>query len=116
PLDRSTFQSAKLDWQSANEEKGKKRLALVQHLLAIRHREIVPRISGAAFGEAHAADNGLLTASWHMGDGTTLQLIANLSAASLVHRVAPNPAPQLWGNEASDKSRPWSVLGSLAAR
>ena len=34
---------------------GTKRLALVQELLAIRRREIVPRLAGAAFGEAHAA-------------------------------------------------------------
>ena len=32
-------------------------------LLAIRQREIIPRLAGAAFGDAQAADNGLLTAA-----------------------------------------------------
>jgi len=42
PLDPLTFQSAILDWQSLNEQAGRKRLALVQNLLAMRRREIVP--------------------------------------------------------------------------
>ena len=63
----------------ATSRTGRRRLALVQELLAIRRREIVPRLAGATFGDAQAADNGLLTAHWRMGDGTTLSLIANLS-------------------------------------
>jgi len=44
----------------------KKRLALVRELLSIRAREIVPRLAGARFGDAHAADDGLLTANWRL--------------------------------------------------
>ena len=58
----------------ANSRQAQQRLALVRELLAIRQREIVPRLAGAAFGDAHAADNGLLTAHWRMGDGATLRL------------------------------------------
>ncbi len=83
PLNPSTFQSAVLDWDARNEPAGHKRLALVQDLLAMRRREIIPRLAGARFGDAHAADNGLLTASWRMGDGATLQLTANLSASEI---------------------------------
>ena len=79
PLAASTFQSAVLDWDARDAADGRKRLALVRELLAIRRREIVPRLAGAAFGDAHAADDGLLTAHWRMGDGATLQLVANLS-------------------------------------
>ena len=44
---QSTFQSAVLDWDARNEPAGRKRLALVRELLAIRRREIVPRLAGA---------------------------------------------------------------------
>ena len=69
----ATFQSAVLDWNERDEPAAQRRLTLVQELLAIRRREIVPRLAGAAFGEAKAADNGLLTAHWRMGDGATLR-------------------------------------------
>ena len=80
PLDPATFQSAVLDWASRGEQApAASGWRWCRQLLAIRRREIVPRLAGAAFGEAHAADNGLLTASWRMGDGATLRLMANLS-------------------------------------
>src|SRR5947208_4392438 len=78
PLAESTFQSAILDWESRNDTTGNKRLELVQELLETRRREIIPRLAGAAFGDAHA-DNGLLTASWRMGDGAILRVTGNLS-------------------------------------
>ncbi len=79
PLELSTVQSATLDWAEPDAEPGRTRLKLVQQLLRIRRREIVPRLAGARFGAAHASDHGLLTAHWPMGDGATLSLIANLS-------------------------------------
>ena len=87
PLAPSTFQSAVLDWES-RDTAGQKRLALVRDLLSIRAREIVPRLAGARFGDAHAADNGLLTANWRLGDGATLKLTANLSNAVVAHQAS----------------------------
>ena len=104
-----------LDWESRNEQPGKKRLALVQQLLTIRRREIVPRLAGAAFGDAHAADNGLLTASWRMGRGATLQLMANLSNSEIVHKRSEATGTTLWG-ETSDVIAPWLVLWRLEAQ
>ena len=54
PLDESTFQSAVLDWDARATAGATQRLALVRELLAIRRREIVPRLAGAAFGEPQA--------------------------------------------------------------
>jgi malto-oligosyltrehalose trehalohydrolase len=115
PLDRSTFQSAVLDWESRNEAAAKKRLALVRQLLAIRRREIIPRLVGAAFGEAHATDNGLLTVSWRMGDGATLRLTANLSARAIEHHSV-RAGKMIWGGEAGELIPPWSVFWQLEAR
>ena len=116
PLAKSTFQSAILDWESRHEAPGKKRLALVQNLLAIRRREIVPRLAGASFGDAHAADNGLLTAHWRMGDGATLQLVANLSNSEIARKASAASGTSIWGGEAGDLMPPWSVFWRIGGR
>ncbi len=116
PLDPSTFQSAVLDWDSREAPAGRKRLALVGRLLAIRHHEIVPRLVGASFDDAHATNDGLLAAHWRMGDGTTLRLLANLSDMP-VARGADKPTDTvIWGDEAGHLILPWSVVWRLEAR
>ena len=109
PLDQSTARSAVLDWAARDGEPGRTRLALVRELLAIRRREIVPRLAGARFGEAHAADNGLLTANWRMGDRTTLRLVANLSERGVTHASPQMPGTLLWGSALSESMPAWSV-------
>lgn len=116
PLASSTFQSAVLDWESRNDPAGQKRLALVQQLLVIRRREIVPRLAGATFGDAHAADNGLLTASWQMGDRAILRLEANLSNREIGRDGSEMTNPPLWGEQTGDLIPPWSVRWRLEAR
>jgi maltooligosyltrehalose trehalohydrolase len=106
-LAASTRDSAVLDWDSRDAPAGRKRLTMVRELLQVRRREIVPRLAGAAFGQADAADNGLLTALWRMGDGTTLRLAANLSEKAVSHGEARGTL--VWGNELGDSVPPWSV-------
>jgi maltooligosyltrehalose trehalohydrolase len=110
PLDPATFRSAVLDWQTRETPAGEKRLALVQRLLAIRHREIVPRLAGAAFGDARAGDDGLLTASWRMGDGSILGLTANLSANEIPHTSNHTTGTPIWGGEPGGLLPPWLVF------
>jgi maltooligosyltrehalose trehalohydrolase len=116
PLAPSTFQSAVLDWPSRSQGAGRKRLALVRELLAIRARAIVPRLAGARFGDAHAADNGLLTASWHLRDGATLTLTANLSNTGVAHQAIETTGSLIWGEAPGDIMRPWAVCWRLDAR
>jgi malto-oligosyltrehalose trehalohydrolase len=116
PLAEATFQSAILDWQSRNDSTGRKRLALVQDLLAIRRREIVPRLAGASFGDAHVADNGLLTAHWRMVDGASLQLMANLSNSEIVSKGSAVTGASIWGGEAGGLIPPWSVFWRIGRR
>jgi maltooligosyltrehalose trehalohydrolase len=114
PLAPSTFQSAKLDWQSRDTAE-QKRLTLVRDLLSIRAREIVPRLAGARFGDAHAADNGLLTASWRLGDGAALKLMANLSNAVVAHQTSQTTGSPIWGDAPGDVVKPLSVFWRLEA-
>jgi len=116
PLDPLTFQSAMLDWQSLDEQAGRKRLALVRSLLAIRRREIVPRLADTTFGGAHATDGDLLTADWRMGDGTTLRLLANLSAGEIAREQSETTGTPIWGDSTSGLVPPWSVFWRLEAR
>jgi hypothetical protein len=89
---------------------------LVRGLLAIRRETIMPRLAGAAFGEAHAADNGLLTANWRMGDGATLRLTANLSNDEIPGpKIEPTGTP-IWGGEIAGPLPPWSVFWRLDSR
>jgi len=110
PLDAATFESARLDWQMREAQAGAKRLALVRELLAVRRREITPRLSGARFGEAGVTDDGLLTASWRMGDGAMLRLIANLSSNKIAHHVSRSTGTPIWGGVPGERLPPWSVV------
>ncbi len=94
PLAASTAQSAVLDWSSADQSPGRERLALVRKLLSVRQREIIPRLGGAAFGGAKATENGLLSATWRMGDGATLALTANLSNHDIPHAAGKSREPR----------------------
>ncbi len=88
----------------------------MRELLAIRQREIIPRLAGAAFGKAHAAENGLLTANWRMGDGASLLLHANLSKAELAGEPCDTDGAKIWGDDAGKMMPPWSVVWRLGAR
>jgi maltooligosyltrehalose trehalohydrolase len=114
PLDEATFQSAILDWQAPNT--GRQRLTLVQELLSIRHREIVPRLAGARFGDATAQGNGLLSAHWRLGDGSTLCLLANLSGRDIPGTRSQAAGTKIWGSDLYDVIPPWSVYWHIGHR
>jgi malto-oligosyltrehalose trehalohydrolase len=109
PLDQSTLQSAVLDWNTRDLPKAHQRLTLVQKLLSIRRREIVPRLAEVRFGEASAEDSGLLAASWRMGDGVVLQLLANLSDREIAGNKRQAIGTKIWGGDLSDVISPWAV-------
>ncbi|MBV9558868.1 MAG: malto-oligosyltrehalose trehalohydrolase [Bradyrhizobium sp.] len=110
PLDPATFKSAVLDWDGRTTASGRARLELVRRLLATRRREIVPRLQGMAFGEAQANENGVLRASWRIGDGTTLRLLANLSGSSIARPREAMAGTPIWGGEPGEQLDPWSVF------
>jgi len=116
PLSAATFRSAVPDWGARDQPAGRQRLALVRDLLAIRRREIMPRLAGATFGEARAADDGRLTADWRMGDGARLSLIANLSPRKIAIPPGDMTGTVIWGSEAVSPMPPWFVLWRIGAR
>lgn len=107
PLAIDTFDSAKLDWNERRAGHHAVRHDLVKRLLALRWREIIPRLDGTCSGKATSQDNGLLVAEWTLGDGSALRLAANLSNAP--HAAPPQSGPIIWG-DASDDLAPWAVI------
>ncbi|HET7889837.1 MAG TPA: malto-oligosyltrehalose trehalohydrolase [Bradyrhizobium sp.] len=114
PLSEATFRAAVLDWDNVDGG-GRERLALVRELLSIRRRHVTPRLPGARFGQARAADNGLLTASWQLGDESRLSLAANLSGRAIIAQSAEMPGTLIWGEDGG-ALKSWSVLWRLEAR
>ncbi len=114
PMDSSTFELAKLDWDALSTEPAKDRLAFVRRLLSIRKREIVPRLAQASFGDAAAQDNGYLTAWWTLGD-SKLILNANLSTTEIASPLANTPKGRLLFGEPAGDLKPWGVIWTMEA-
>ncbi|MBM3599482.1 MAG: malto-oligosyltrehalose trehalohydrolase [Alphaproteobacteria bacterium] len=82
PLDPGTFAASCLDWDLP-ERAGSHRdwLDLVRRLIAVRRREIVPRLAGAggraATSRIHQGD--VIEVRWRLGGGSTLQAILSFS-------------------------------------
>jgi malto-oligosyltrehalose trehalohydrolase len=115
PLAEATFRSAVLDWDDADREPGRARLALVRDLLAVRRAKIFPLLADLAI-DPHAVSHagGCLALAWRHPSGR-LRLLANVSAE-------PMPRPQDWNNGEPicggvppATLPPWSVFWSLGA-
>ncbi|MGD9765813.1 MAG: malto-oligosyltrehalose trehalohydrolase [Candidatus Binatia bacterium] len=116
PTDAETFRSARLDWGRLAEPRHARWLARYRELLAIRRREIAPRIPQIRSAQCIAArpDAGLAV-DWRMEDGGALRLLANLGAH-------PVPAPARAAGtivfathlpSAAAELAPWSVTWLL---
>jgi malto-oligosyltrehalose trehalohydrolase len=80
PNSKATFENSKLDWSHLRMSQHQKWLSYYRHLLTLRRREIIPRLQGT---DSQKADLRLLNpkvlrASWVLGDGSRLTLVANL--------------------------------------
>ncbi len=93
PNAAETFARSKLRWEEA-EQPGpsphRRRLDLVRQLLAIRHRELVPRLAAATGGSRFSSDGSLIRVEWTLGGNTPWHLVANLGAGPV--ETAPLPA------------------------
>ncbi len=86
PNDAATFLRSKLDWSALDSAVHRDWLRFHRALLALRRREIMPRLhglSGDHSGHEPIGERGL-RAHWILGDGSRLSLIANLGERELV--------------------------------
>jgi malto-oligosyltrehalose trehalohydrolase len=83
PCAAATFAGAVLDWQTPARPPHAEWLSWYKRLLALRRREIVPRLPGMPGGAARWRVLGerALEVAWRMGDGSSLMLLANFGIA-----------------------------------
>jgi maltooligosyltrehalose trehalohydrolase len=112
PIEEATLRKATLDWQASTTGPGERRLAFVRELLAVRRRQIIPRLVGTSFSGASARPEGLLSAHWHMGDGTKLGLTANLSG-HVITVTHLGGGTVIWGRELTGSLPPWTLSWRL---
>ncbi len=82
PNDPATFERSRLRWDSRSRAQHAQWLRWCAALLALRQRQIVPRLHGISGGNAGfrvVGRTGLIV-NWHLGDGSRLALVANLGA------------------------------------
>ena len=85
PVAPETFALSRLDWAEAATPPHAHRLREVRQLLALRRREVAPRLAGMAGGTAAAQMLGAraFRIDWRLGDDSALSVIANFSAVPL---------------------------------
>lgn len=117
PIDPAAPAAAVLDIQAlAQDGRHAATLALWRHRLALRRRELVPRLPALAL-EGTPVDQTGLTARWRLGDGSTLQVDANLGSAPLEHAAASSGRELLSTHERNHGAwPPWFVRWSIHPR
>jgi maltooligosyltrehalose trehalohydrolase len=122
----STFAASRLDWSVPEQPEHRAWLDLVRRLIRIRAQAIVPRLAGVRgnAGEATILSDSALRVAWTLGDGSTLEVIANLadqtSAVALAGEVEGDVLfanhPDLRSELSAGRLPPWSVLWLLNQR
>jgi 1,4-alpha-glucan branching enzyme len=90
PCTEATFLSAKLDWEAMDDPTHREWLAFYRALIALRRREIVPRLAGSpgGGGEYMVPGRDAVSVVWRLA-GARLGLYANFGAVPLVLAAAP---------------------------
>lgn len=112
-----TFLLSKLDWGSLDEQIQAGWLAYYRNLLKLRWKFIVPRLGGMS-GRAGAFEvlaPAVLRVTWHLGDGSTLRLLANFSSETF-RTAAPNGESVFATSAEAARGvlGPWAVSWTLA--
>lgn len=116
PTAKSTFESAKLDWQNLRKSEHRNWLAHYRSLIDIRKKEIIPRLAGVeGFASTYEVfGSKTVQVSWRLGDGSLLRLYANLS-----NETQPD-APTIQGRHLhlegfleERRLGPWTVLWTI---
>ncbi|XSG86168.1 MAG: malto-oligosyltrehalose trehalohydrolase [Methylohalobius sp. ZOD2] len=114
-----TFAASRLDWGSLENPEAEQWLDFYRQLLALRRREIIPRLAGAQGHDYRVWESRGLQAAWRMGDGSLLTLLANLSGQPLRKLEIPSGSligtqPEGIGRRLDEQLPPWSLAWFLA--
>jgi 1,4-alpha-glucan branching enzyme/maltooligosyltrehalose trehalohydrolase len=114
----ATFVASRLDWESVRLAPHAEALAHTRELLALRAREIVPRLArGRAHGEGRALGAHAVSVDWSLGDEFRLHLRANLGDEPVQIGEVPGKVIHLEGAPVADGTLPpWSASWSVGNR
>jgi 1,4-alpha-glucan branching enzyme len=115
PNDERTFLDSKLDWSRAQGAAGRRVLDEHRRLLALRAREVAPRIAKGAHGKFQRIGDHGLHVDWTLGDGSTLHFRGNFGEAPLHAGTPPAPAIHVVGTFDAGRLGPWSAVWALEA-
>jgi maltooligosyltrehalose trehalohydrolase len=115
PGSPATFAASRLDWQCRTREPNASWLRLYRELLALRQREIVPRLAGATRGGGYSLpEAGTLRAAWPLGGSAILHLETRLAVTRGAAASQPLPGDMLYATHPLDSPPPaWSVRWHL---
>jgi maltooligosyltrehalose trehalohydrolase len=120
PCSPDTFTKARLDWKRLGESRHAQWLDHYRRLLAVRQREIVPRIPRMRSGRCTQIDpSGAFCVDWTDAEGNHLRVLANLTPEPVpfVGRAAGRlifaTHPDIRGAATRKQLEPWSVVWLL---
>jgi 1,4-alpha-glucan branching enzyme len=116
PNDLRTFLDSKLDWEQLDARGHAEWLQLYRALLALRTREIVPRIAKGAKGTFSAVGETGIAIDWKLGDGSRLHLRANFGPSAAVMKQPPGRLLHFQGSPPqADSVAGWSGTWTIEA-
>jgi maltooligosyltrehalose trehalohydrolase len=124
PNSEQTFDRCKLDWGGLQGPQSQTWLQFYRELLAIRQKEIVPRLNGMKSSAGFAVqDEGALRVEWRFEEAITLTLVANLGASPttlvthpagrIIYANRVGMARDLHKRQGQTKVLPWSTAWFL---
>jgi hypothetical protein len=109
-----------LNWAPREHAEHAEWVRLYRSLLALRAREIAPRLAGTTGGaQSHIIDPGLLSVRWTLGEGSVLHLTANLDdhprdrVALPEGRLLYSSSDRLGDALTGSALPPWTVVWTL---
>ena len=94
----ATFDACRLDWARAETPDGRRRLELIERLLAVRRTEIAPRLLGtpAMRATARRAGDRAFDVAWLLGEEVCLRLVVNFGTEDCPVESLPPSAVVLY--------------------
>ena len=121
PADVDTFLQAVINWQDCNQPQHNQWLELHRELLKLRKSEVIPRLKSMKGNQKafNRLSHNALSASWFLGDGSELVVVANLGDEAITKVDLPcKPVLYATHNEKTrqtcdNRLSPWSVVWYL---
>jgi 1,4-alpha-glucan branching enzyme/maltooligosyltrehalose trehalohydrolase len=118
PTDPLTYERSALEWRDLELPEHRAWHVYYRDLLAIRRREIVPRLEGLRGDDAgyEVVGSRVLSVRWQLGDGARLALIANLTDAKAEAPPGAEGRLLFATEDIKPTLDPWSVRWFLVDR